>query len=267
MVGDLDKDWVVIDTETSGLRRPIHVVEIAAQRMHGWEPVGEPFRRLLNHEVSIDPGAQRVHGYTEEFLRHEGISPIKAYQDFKDFVGVQPLCSYNLNFDLDRVLIPEWRRLNITPIGQRGICFLRLARRLIRSSESGDHKLQTLRQHFALPDHGAHSALGDVNTVIDLIRKFFKPRVEAQGIASWGDLNNFIEGDWCPPIIQFGKFKGHDFREPDPEISSWLKWLVESAQNPEISRQAKWYLARIEEFSVAKPAKVRVGSPEFKEPT
>src|SRR6185369_9964737 len=33
--------WVIIDTETDGLLDPIHVVEIAAQRMNGWDPVGE----------------------------------------------------------------------------------------------------------------------------------------------------------------------------------------------------------------------------------
>jgi hypothetical protein len=43
--------WLIVDTETDGLTDPIHVVEIAAQRMHGWEPVGEKFRVLLNHNI------------------------------------------------------------------------------------------------------------------------------------------------------------------------------------------------------------------------
>jgi len=41
--------WILLDTETNGLVAPIYVVELAAQRMRGWEAVGEPFRRLLNH--------------------------------------------------------------------------------------------------------------------------------------------------------------------------------------------------------------------------
>ncbi len=41
-----DESWVIIDTETSGLMPPICAVEIAGQRMKGWEPEGKPFRRV-----------------------------------------------------------------------------------------------------------------------------------------------------------------------------------------------------------------------------
>jgi hypothetical protein len=47
----LDNDWVLIDTETTGFVPPIIVVELAAQRMRGWEPQGAPFRRLLNQNA------------------------------------------------------------------------------------------------------------------------------------------------------------------------------------------------------------------------
>ena len=31
----VDKEWVLLDTETTGFGRPIYVVEIGAQRMRG----------------------------------------------------------------------------------------------------------------------------------------------------------------------------------------------------------------------------------------
>ncbi len=37
-------NWILLDTETTGLTGPIYVVELAAQRMRGWEPDGEPFQ-------------------------------------------------------------------------------------------------------------------------------------------------------------------------------------------------------------------------------
>jgi hypothetical protein len=40
-------DWVILDTETTGFSAPIFVVELAAQKMKGWEPDGQPFRSLL----------------------------------------------------------------------------------------------------------------------------------------------------------------------------------------------------------------------------
>src|SRR6185369_12273484 len=82
--------WVIIDTETDGLLDPIHVVEIAAQRMNGWDPVGEKFRVLLNHGIPIPPEATAVHGYTTEFLKQNGEDPFLAYDRFREFVGDLP---------------------------------------------------------------------------------------------------------------------------------------------------------------------------------
>jgi len=45
--------WVIIDTETTGLSTPVWAVEIAAQKMQGWKVDGEPFRMLLNHNFDI----------------------------------------------------------------------------------------------------------------------------------------------------------------------------------------------------------------------
>jgi hypothetical protein len=40
-----DKDWVLVDTETTGFVAPIMVVELDAHRMRGWEKCGPPFRQ------------------------------------------------------------------------------------------------------------------------------------------------------------------------------------------------------------------------------
>ena len=83
--------WLIVDTETDGLMDPIHVVEVAAQRMMGWEPVGEKFRVLLNHNVHIPSAAVAIHGYTEEFLRKNGEEPLRAHAMFRDFAEPKSL--------------------------------------------------------------------------------------------------------------------------------------------------------------------------------
>ena len=103
-----DELWLIVDTETDGVMKPIHAVEIAAQRMRGWRREGEPFGILLNHDVPIDPGAQAVHGYSREFLRRHGVCPYQAHAAFRDYAGDLPLVAYNLSFDWNRVLAPEW---------------------------------------------------------------------------------------------------------------------------------------------------------------
>ncbi|HLR16460.1 MAG TPA: 3'-5' exonuclease [Alcanivoracaceae bacterium] len=184
-----DFEWVIIDTETTGLTAPVFTVEIGAQRMRGWEAVGEPFCQLLNHNVDMPEDAFNIHGYTREFLAARGGNPSAVHEAFAEYAGVRPVCAYNLKFDWDKVLVPEWKRLGLKHLKlNRGICFLRLTRGLIRLSPTGNFRLQSLRKCYGLPDRGAHSALGDVQTVIDLSRQVLKPLYEERGISTWEEL-------------------------------------------------------------------------------
>src|SRR5437870_10553733 len=115
-----EKHWILLDTETTGFTAPVFVVELAAQRMRGWEPDGEPFRKLLNHNEDIPAEASRVHGYTREILERDGESPHQVHRQFGEYAGNLPLASFDLEHDLHGVLKPEWRRLGIAAIGSRG---------------------------------------------------------------------------------------------------------------------------------------------------
>ena len=239
--------WVLLDTETNGIQAPIYVVEIGAQKMNGWLPDGPPFRRLLNHNADIPPEASRVNGYTREILERDGEDPLAVYQDFATYAGQVPLVAYNLAFDWDNVLLPEWQRLGIAPIGQRGWCALELARRLLDPVPAGNCKLQTLRQFYRLPECGAHTALGDVQTVVDLLGTVLRPLAEARGLHTWADLVAVTESTWFPSLIAFGKFKGRNFREAatDSELHDWLLWLTGSSNARSVS-MGRWYLAQLE---------------------
>ena len=81
---DIDQ-WIIVDTETTGIRNPIYPVEIAGQIMHGWESCGEPFRVLLNFDVPIEPIAEKMHGYSRDYLKQHGIKPEEALCIFLDF--------------------------------------------------------------------------------------------------------------------------------------------------------------------------------------
>ena len=239
--------WVLLDTETNGIQAPIYVVEIGAQKMKGWLPDGPPFRRLLNHNADISPEASRVNGYTREILERDGDDPLAVYRDFAAYAGQVPLVAYNLAFDWDKVLLPEWQRLGLGPIGQRGWCALELARRLLDPVPAGNCKLQTLRQFYRLPERGAHTALGDVHTVVDLLDTVLRPLAEARGLHTWADLLALTESTWFPSLIAFGKFKGRNFREAtaDSELHGWLRWLTGSS-NARSASMGQWYLAQLE---------------------
>jgi DNA polymerase-3 subunit epsilon len=243
----LNSEWIILDTETTGLAAPIFAVELAAQRMRGWLPDGPPLRRMLNHGTEIPPEASRVHGYTREILERDGEPPTEVYRDFDRYVGERPVAAYNLAYDWDDVLLPEWRRLGLSPCGRRGLCLMNLAQRLLDPVPAGNCKLQTLRQYYNLPTRGAHTALGDVETVIDLVSVVLRPLADARGLNSWQHLCRFAETTWYPARIPFGKFKGRLFREAvsDRALHAWLEWLCESS-NVRSASMGRWYLDQLE---------------------
>ena len=83
--------WILIDTETTGFKKPVYAVEIAAQKMRGWEKTGEPFKRMINHGCEIPPEASRVNGYTREILERDGDPPEDVYRDFSEYVDGLPV--------------------------------------------------------------------------------------------------------------------------------------------------------------------------------
>ena len=243
-----DSPWCLIDTETTGLHSPIFVVEIAAQRMRGWEPNGLPFRRLVNHGLDIPPEAARVHGYTREILERDGDDPAEVYRDFARYAQDLPIAAYNLSYDWDEVLLPEWQRLGLAPVGKRGLCCLELARRLLDPVPAGNYKLQTLRQYYRLASGGAHTALGDVETVVDLLQRVLRQLCEARGLIQYTDVEAFSRTSWYPSRIPFGKYKGRLFWDAREDLAfrDWLMWLRKSA-NPRSQAMGTWYLQQLEQ--------------------
>ncbi|MCC6821588.1 MAG: exonuclease domain-containing protein [Verrucomicrobiota bacterium] len=242
-----DRFWILLDTETTGISAPIFVVELAAQRMFGWVADGEPFRKLLNQNADIPAEASRVHGYTREILERDGEPAHQVYREFAEHAGGLPFVSFNLEYDLDEVLQPEWKRLGIGAIGSRGFCALRLAQRLLDPVPAGNCKLQTLRQYYRLPERGAHTALGDVQTVADLMAQVLRPIAEHRGLDTWEKLVAFAAEEWFPSRIAFGKHKGRLIQEArkDAELRGWLDWLAKSA-NARNAKMGRWYLRQLE---------------------
>jgi DNA polymerase III epsilon subunit-like protein len=242
-----DFEWTLLDTETTGIVRPIWAVEIGAQRMQGWAPVGPSFRVLLNHDVDIPVEASRIHGYTRQMLMREGIPPGQAHQKFRDYSGSRPLVSYNLKYDYDDVLLPEWNRLAMAPIGRQGFCVLRLAQRLLYPSPTANFRLETLRGFYNLPARRAHSAVGDVETVVDLLGSVLRPLASERGLNSFDELASYAMSEWYPETLTFGKFKGRHFQDArhDRDLRGWLEWLARQPASAN-TRLAKWYLDQLD---------------------
>lgn len=181
-------EWVVVDTETSGLFAPIYAVEIAAQRMRGWKAEGKPFRILLNHDVELEPTAVATHGYTRDYLRRNGIHPNQAHDYFAEYANGLPMVSHNLAYDFNRVLEPEWARLRRQGICPAGFCTVMMSRRCLPEITSAS--LESLGNQFQL---GApkHQAASDVVITVRLLTEILAPRLGKAGINTFASAKEF----------------------------------------------------------------------------
>ena len=94
---------------------------------------------------------------------------------------------------------------------ERGFCALRLVRRILDPVPAGNCKLQTLKRYYDLPERAAHSAKGDVLTVVDLFDQVLFPLALAMDFNRVESLAEYAEEQWFPSKIAFGKHKGRDF--------------------------------------------------------
>lgn len=252
--------WILLHTETTSFATTIFAVDLAAQKMCGWERDGQPLRRMLSHGCEIPAESSRLNGYTREILERDGSPPEKVYRDLAAYAGSLPVVAYNLEHDWDKVLVPEWKRLGISQIGVPGFCALKLAQRLLDPVPTGNCKLQTLRQYYRLSEYGAHTALGDMQTVIDLMQQVLRPLAEKRGLDTWEKIVNFTTGEWFPSRLPFGKFKGRIYQEAreDAELRSWLEWLTEST-NERSSAMGRWYLGQLENGTALEDVWVEAG--------
>ena len=108
---------------------------------------------------------------------------------FRDFARNLPVVAHNLSFDWNRALCPEWGRLRLAPAGRRGFCSLMLSRRVVDETKS--YSLDALRQAFRVSSNYAHRAFGDVDTMVALLGRIFRPRLEGAGVDSFERVTEF----------------------------------------------------------------------------
>ena len=93
---------IVLDTETTGLSpdNGDRVVEIGCVELINHVPTNNTYQVYLNPEKDMDPGAEKVHGLTNEFLLDKP-KFIEIADSFLDFIGDSNLIAHNADFDIN----------------------------------------------------------------------------------------------------------------------------------------------------------------------
>ena len=92
---------IVLDTETTGLEPSLghRIIEIGCVEMINRRASGKTFHHYLNPQREVDPGAEEVHGLSNEFLEDK---PLFAdiVDEFLEFVHGAELIIHNAPFDI-----------------------------------------------------------------------------------------------------------------------------------------------------------------------
>jgi len=179
-------------------------VEIALMEIDGGLNEMRRWYSLVDPEIPIDPAAQAIHGISAEMVADSPTS-----NEFIDHVlggrleGDLCLIAHNRRFD--QPLLEHIGSIT------HGICTLELARHLVR--DSANHKLQTLREHFDIEANKAHSAMGDVETTLGVLRHLV--RLSGKTLA---ELSKATAKTYH--VMPFGKFSGQS-------ILTLPKWYLD----------------------------------------
>ncbi|HET7769646.1 MAG TPA: 3'-5' exonuclease [Chloroflexota bacterium] len=159
-------EWVVIDTETTGLDPGAEAVQIAVLSLAG-ETLMDT---LVRPSGPIPWGASRVHGITDA-----DVAGAPTYAELHDelarVLSRRGVVAYNAAFD-ERILQQTAARHGLRPPQSRWECAMR---QYARWRNEWDERKQDYRWHklplLAAPGVRAHSAVGDCRSTLHVLRR------------------------------------------------------------------------------------------------
>lgn len=169
-------EYVVIDTEATGLGHGQTITEIAAVKMRHFQQTGLFFQTHLNPNRPVTKTAEDITGYTWESLKN---SPqfTDIQKRFLAFIGRSPLVFHNAHFDCK--LINESARLktpNFTDLHKTNA----IIDTQVLANEMFPNKRNSLRNlalkfHIeSLLDSQFHGALSDAVQLVGVLKELFR---------------------------------------------------------------------------------------------
>lgn len=180
-------DYVVLDTETTGLRPgPHRVIEIAGVRMRGGEVQGS-FTSLLNPGTRLPTFIVQFTGITQGMVN---VAPKAAevLPDFLNFIEGAIIVGHNVGFDIG-FLSHEARLLGLDfPLD--GLDTIPLARRFLPGLRR--FKLDSVAGYLNIPTANRHRAMGDARVTAAVFLKLLALAQE-QGFVTLGHLRRRLQ--------------------------------------------------------------------------
>jgi DNA polymerase III epsilon subunit family exonuclease len=210
-----DTEFVVFDTETTGLSPLSSLVELGAVKMRGFKIV-DTFHTLIRPWNHIPEDVSKVHGISQDMVKNAP-QVDEVLGDFEDFLDGSVLVAHNAPFDLKIISVhlqrlerPLWKNLILDTCKVSKTHF----------PEAVSHSLENLCKFWRSPFEGQHRALEDArHTAFVMSRMAGK-----MGIDHSTPLPKLMEL-WGPPL-QMRRFSlEHAILNTSPRLAAKVETL------------------------------------------
>lgn len=228
----------VFDVETTGLVNP-EVVQAGYVQYSNTYGIIDTKEKLFKASKSIEWDAMGLHNVTNEMVKG------KKPWDSKKFVPPETiyLVCHNASFDT-QFIDPE------VLASVKVICTLKLAKKLIDKSDSGDHKNSTLYYYLGCYKDPVgkeylsktHTAVSDcvmtLNVLLAMLDKYNLTIEQAYAMMNAPEVEEDI--NICP----FNKYKGQLWATVTKNDKDYCRWLLDSGKikNPAMAALVKGWL-------------------------
>ena len=209
-------EFVVLDTETSGLRPgPNRMIEVAGIRLRGGE-VLDSFQTLVNPGRRLPPFIVQFTGISQEMVE-SAPAAAEVMPDFLRFIEGATLVGHNIGFDIG-FLTYEAQLLGL-PFPLDGIDTILFARRYLPALRR--FKLDMVAEHLKIPLAKRHRAMGDAQVTAAVFLKLVE-RARKQGLETLGQLRRRLQlpVSWSGAISDLSMSRQVDQWRADGKLSA-----------------------------------------------
>lgn len=236
----MKNDLIVWDVETTGLDpKNDYIIQLSACKIDGETfKIKDKRDYLINpqHKFTITEGATRTHGYTEEFIKSNGVSLKSIAEDFLNFIGDGDYVTYNgNNFDV-KFIVKDFALAGYEfPIDGK-----KFYDSYAMECRFNPRNLSSVYKKYTGQDlQGAHNSFNDVLATVAIFQKQIqKYNLTLDEIGQWNE-NNILSpdgsirnagapGDDQMIVFAVGKYKDSDVYKIMKEDPSYCKWWAEN---------------------------------------